>query len=305
MIRGILLVFLGACSYGILSTFAKLAYRQGYTSGEITGTQSFFGMLFLWMLYLLQSRLSPKDQSPTSLINQIPWWEVLLAGLFIGFSYSAYYKAVSLIPASIAIVLLMNNTWMSMLLDLLLYKKRPTPLQLLAVLLILGGTAMGSGLVGANVNQLNLHGVLLALAAAFFSSVFMTASGRLGNDLPPLKKSALLISGAVLIIFTLTPPLFFFNGVLINGLWRWAIIFALFGMVIPTVFFAVGVPRIGVALGAILNSAELPVAVILPHVVLHETVLMSQWVGILLILGALVLANAHELKHTLRSASSG
>lgn len=42
--RYILLVFLGACSYGILSTIVKLAYGQGY-SAEVVGGQIFFGFV--------------------------------------------------------------------------------------------------------------------------------------------------------------------------------------------------------------------------------------------------------------------
>jgi hypothetical protein len=40
-IKGGLLVFIGAASFGLLSTIVKLAYAEGYTLGEITGTQSF------------------------------------------------------------------------------------------------------------------------------------------------------------------------------------------------------------------------------------------------------------------------
>jgi len=42
MLKGILLVFFGACSFGILSTFVKLAYHDGYTLGDVTGAQAFF-----------------------------------------------------------------------------------------------------------------------------------------------------------------------------------------------------------------------------------------------------------------------
>ena len=33
------LVPLGACSYGILSTFAKLAYAEGFTPAEVIGAE--------------------------------------------------------------------------------------------------------------------------------------------------------------------------------------------------------------------------------------------------------------------------
>ena len=42
-----LLVFLGGCSYGVVSTFVKLAYSHGYSVSDVTGTQYFFGALML------------------------------------------------------------------------------------------------------------------------------------------------------------------------------------------------------------------------------------------------------------------
>ena len=44
------LVFLGACSFGVLSSIVKTAYKAGYTLGQVTGVQNLFGMLMLWIL---------------------------------------------------------------------------------------------------------------------------------------------------------------------------------------------------------------------------------------------------------------
>lgn len=37
MLRYSLLVLLGACSYGILAIFVKLAYAEGFSLGEVIG----------------------------------------------------------------------------------------------------------------------------------------------------------------------------------------------------------------------------------------------------------------------------
>ncbi len=42
-IKGGLLVFFGAASFGLLSTIVKFAYAEGYTLGEITGDTILFG----------------------------------------------------------------------------------------------------------------------------------------------------------------------------------------------------------------------------------------------------------------------
>ena len=62
-IKGGLLVFLGAVSFGLLSTIVKFAYEQGYTLGEITGTQSFSGMVILWALYMISTKIKKQDNT--------------------------------------------------------------------------------------------------------------------------------------------------------------------------------------------------------------------------------------------------
>ncbi|MEA4904267.1 MAG: EamA family transporter, partial [Petrimonas sp.] len=66
---------------------------------------------------------------------------------------------------------------------------------------------------------------------------------------------------------------------------------ALLGTVIPPLFFSFGMPRTGVSLGAILSAAELPVAVVSSSLILREDVQALQWIGVFLILSAIVLTN--------------
>ncbi len=47
-----LLVFIGGCSFGILSTFVKLAYSAGFVVTEVTGSQVLFGTLIIWVVTL-------------------------------------------------------------------------------------------------------------------------------------------------------------------------------------------------------------------------------------------------------------
>lgn len=45
-----LLVFLGGCSYGVVSTFVKLGYAAGFGVNALTGSQYLLGALLLWIL---------------------------------------------------------------------------------------------------------------------------------------------------------------------------------------------------------------------------------------------------------------
>ena len=64
------MVFAGACSYGILSTFVKLAYQAGYTIEELSVTQASIGFIVLSTLTLLQRHY---QKSATGAIPTLAW----------------------------------------------------------------------------------------------------------------------------------------------------------------------------------------------------------------------------------------
>ncbi|WP_443944594.1 EamA family transporter [Pedobacter sp. AW1-32] len=293
MLKGIILVFLGACSFGILSTFVKLAYHEGYTLADVTGVQAFFGAVILWVLYLFQRRT--KQHKARNIKRITPWWKLVLAGVCTGLVSIFYYQSVKLVPNSVAIILLMQFIWMSILMDFFIFGKKPTALQFLAIFLVLGGTILASGMLETSIGDINVKGIGFGLLAAVSYAGFLMLSGKIGTEYPPLQKSALMISGACLLIFILFPPVFLVNGALLGSLLKWGLIIAIFGTVIPPLFYAEGVPRVGTALSSILSAAELPVAVMMAGFVLHEQVSVLRWLGVAVILSAMILPNLKYL----------
>lgn len=133
------------------------------------------------------------------------------------------------------------------------------------------------------------------MVAALCYAIFLMLNGNLGNEYPPLQKSALMITGACILIFAVLPPTFLINGALGGSLLKWGLILATFGTVIPPLCFASGIPKIGLTLSSILSSAELPVAVSMSALVLHEVSLL-RWIGVVIILSSIVLPNLENLK---------
>lgn len=294
MLRGIFLVLFGAASFGILSTFVKLAYAEGYTLSDVTGTQAFFGAVLLWLLYFIQSKKRTKETPKPVLTTH--WLKLVGAGFFTGLVSLAYYQCVKLVPASVAIILLMQFLWISVLLELFIYKKRPSKNQLIAIFLILLGTVAASGWYGSQPADLSISGILFGLLAAFFYAIFLMLNGKLGNEYPVLQKSALMITGACLLIFVILPPVFLINGSLGGSLLKWGMILAVFGTVIPPFCFAAGIPKAGLSLSTILSAVELPVAVSMSVWVLHEEVSFIRWLGVVIILAAIVFSNLENIK---------
>jgi drug/metabolite transporter (DMT)-like permease len=309
-LKGGLVVFLGACSFGVLSTIVKNAYGAGYDLGEVTGSQAFFGMVILWAGYWMQrlvtrGRNKASGASAVSGAKPTVWWKVCLPGIFTGLVSVFYYKCVQLIPASIAIILLMQNLWISIILDYLFFRKRPARLQIIAAVIVLGGTLFAGGLFNNEAADVSVEGIAYGLLSGFCYALFILTSGRVGNDLPVFKKSALMITGACVMIFLIFRPTFFFDGTMIGGLYKWGLPLALLGTVIPPLFFSYGMPKTGVSLGAILSAAELPVAVLSSFFILQEHVEWLQWVGVALILGAISMTNIRFRKKETQKSFSG
>ncbi len=289
MSRYVWLVLIGACSFGILSTFVKLSFREGYSLGEITGVQVFFGMILLWSLFLGGRAVGLVSDRPKE-GKEAPW-KVIVSGFSTGLVSITYYKCISLVPASIAIIMLMQFVWIGILLEYVLFKKKPSRIQIVSMILVLGGTILAAGLFNERQTELSLSGIFFGLLAAAFYAIFLMVMSRFGNSYPAVQKSALMLTGACFLIFIVFPPTFLVNGVLTAGLWKWGLILASLGTVVPPLFFAIGTPKIGVTLSSIISAIELPVAVAMSYFFLMENVNGLQWLGVFIILGAIIISN--------------
>ena len=66
---------------------------------------------------------------------------------------------------------------------------------------------------------------------------------------------------------------------------------ALFGTIIPPLLFAKGIPKVGASVSSVLMVAEMPVAIICASLLLKEPIYCIQWIGMALMLGAIVYLN--------------
>ncbi len=278
-----ILVFLGGCSYGVVSTFVKLAYREGFIVSEVTGSQYFCGAVMLWMVaaFVPKIKLSAKQ-----------WGILLISGAPMGLTGIFYNQSLGYINASLAIILLLQFIWISLCLRYVLDNNIPSQKSVIAIGIILSGSVLASGVLKSGIS-FSWIGILWGLSAALSFATFIYVSGLSSIPVHPIYKSAIMTSGATIVVFVLMPPAFLFNGVLAKGLISYGIFTGLFGSVIPPILFNIGMPKVR-SLGDILSASELPMAVLMSTLVLRETVHFSQWVGILFILIGIVYPNLEK-----------
>jgi drug/metabolite transporter (DMT)-like permease len=284
-----LVVFIGGCCLGTLSTFVKLAYSAGYSMAVVTGSQVLFGTLIIWIVTIFANKRR------TSMIQTI---KIILAGIPMGLTGLLYYQSLQTLDASLAIIFLFQFIWMGTLIEWIFYKKRPSPGKILTIVILLSGSIFASGLLVGSFKSVSWQGAVWGLLAAFTFSIFIFFSSIIGKNVPAIQKSALLSTGGMMVTFLLFPPLFLFDLPTLIGVTPYGLILGIFGVVLPPLFFSIGMPHVGPGLGTILTSSELPVAVIMSAFVLTEDVSLLQWTGVALIFGGIIIGNTKRMKDT-------
>ncbi|GIP37062.1 multidrug transporter [Paenibacillus sp. J31TS4] len=290
-------VLVGAMSYGILSTIVVLAYGQGYQLGEVVGSQLLTGFILSWMLALYtgftqrnKARSAGRPQyrnDPNQASQQLTWKRRLLlmaAGTPTVITGLVYYQSLRYIPASLAIILLFQFTWISVLIQAAVKRRRPDKVTLMTLLVLFGGTLLAAGFLEQGVGEYNVWGIVLGLLSAVSYSLFVLFSGKAVPAVHPAYRSAWMVTGGLTLLCILFPPSFLFNGMILGQLLVFGLLLGFFGAFIPPVLFAIGVPHVGGGMAGILGAAELPVAVLLSALVLREHVSGLQWIGMIIVL---------------------
>jgi drug/metabolite transporter (DMT)-like permease len=310
VLKGVFLVGLGATSYGMLATFVKMAYGEGYSTAEVTASQFVFGIIGILLINAFQRKRNNNTAVKATKKNKT---QLMLAGTSTGLTSIFYYLAVKFdIPVSIAIVLLMQTVWIGVLLEWFLEKKLPSTVKIISVIIVLIGTALATNLVDSQI-QLNPLGLFFGMLAAVSFTTTMFTANRIATEISSAQRSLymLLGGGTMVLIFALITQIipnqsaemadalgvfstakdFDFSIFL-----TWGIVLSLFGTIIPPMLLNAGFPLTGIGLGSIVSSLELPVSVLMAYFLLHEQVLFIQWVGILLIILAIVIMNVNFKK---------
>ena len=291
ILKGVFLVALGATSYGMLATFVKLAYKDGFTTAEVTSSQFIYGIIGVLIINLFQ-KFNNKEKAVQASSKNIA--QLMIAGTSLGMTSVFYYLCVKYIDVSIAIVLLMQTVWMGVLLEWFLDKKLPSTQKIASVIIVLFGTFLATKLYEFNI-KLDWRGIFWGiLAAASFTTTMFTAN-KVALGISSAQRSLYMLLGGAVIVFAFSA--FTQIGSLNFEIFKnYGLFLALFGTIIPPMLLNAGFPKTGLGLGSIVASLELPVSVMMAYLILKEEVVLWQWFGILLIILAIVIMNINFSK---------
>ncbi|MFG6115820.1 DMT family transporter [Halobacillus sp. MO56] len=278
--KGIILVLIGAASFGFTPVFVKTGFKYNYSLGQITLTQMFVSFVLLWGLSLMKG-LHIKELSRPDMIK------TFATGTSVGLTSIFYYGAMQYLSASLAIILLFQFVWIGMIYEWVFNKAKPTKINLIAMVITLTGVFFASNIMDGSISEIPVIGLILGLLSGFSYAGFVFFSGQVAVQSHPVLRSSLMVTGSMILVtlvfFRDIPTVDVFDG----RLWAIGAGVALVGAVIPPLFFAGGAPLLSGRLANVLSSIELPVAIISAMIILNETVYFLQWLGVLLIILAI------------------
>ena len=277
-----LLIVIAASSYGILSTIVKLAMQAGFTTDEAITSQYLFGFGLALILFIATQRSLP-------VLSKSGMMTLFMAGLLTAITGIVYGQSLNYLPASLAVVMLFQFTWIGLLIDCIIKKRLLSRLEVISLIFLFSGTILAAGILDVDLSQIAWQGWGLGFAAAVSFASFLQVNSRHVTGVTTIGRTFILATVALIIIFIFQSPEILWNGQLSAGLWKFGIVLGLFGIILPILLFSLAASKVGGALVSILSAMELPVAIIVSVVVLNEALTLLQVGGIVLVLIGIIL----------------
>ena len=237
---GLLLAAAGSIAFSGKAIIVKLAYRHGVDAITLV----MFRMLFAVPFFIAMAWWAGRHQAP---LTRNDWWGVWGLG-FSGYYLSSYLDFLGLqyISASFERLILYLNPTLVLLLGWVLYKRKITFRQGMAMAVSYSGVLLVFGhevsLVGENIAL----GALLVFGSAVTYAIYLTYSGQLVQRLGSLRLAGLATTVACffcILQFVLLKPLSALN-VVPEVMWL-SLLNAIVCSVLPVLMVMMAIERIG------------------------------------------------------------
>lgn len=270
-----LYILIGACSYGVLASIVKLGLGAGFAVHELTSSQYLFGLILLIIAlpFIKRTKITLKQIGA-----------LMLTGTALSMTGILYGLSLERNPASIAVVLLFQFTWIGIVFESIYLKKMPSRLKIISALLLIIGTVFASNIVLGGFEDIALNGLIYGFLSAITFALFIFFSGKVATHVPSIQRSVYITLGGLMILVSIFGTRVAATGIDFGGIWPYSLLLAFFGVILPIVLFSLGTPHIDSGLATIVGSAELPAAVIAAMIILGEQITQAQVIGIIIIL---------------------
>ena len=287
--RGYLYVIGCACSFGFITTLAKLTYEEGASPTTVVFFRLLAGSLLMGILSAWSHRKNLFSRNSKPKLSS-PWKIkilIVVTGISIAVMSLGYLGSVKFIPVSLSVLLFFTFPFWILLINFIIDREVPARLKIMAFVLAFFGLALT---LGPTWEDLDWRGIALVLVGA------VAAAGMIIGG----AKSVQLISMRDLVFFSNTVGAVFVGVILLvidtftlsHTPWGWAGIAAIcilfiFGQLL---LFA-ATRHIGSTQTSIMLNLEPFVSIGAAVLLLGEHLELTQSLGVLVVIIALFLAS--------------
>jgi drug/metabolite transporter (DMT)-like permease len=270
--------------WGLHGPAIKLAFAAGFTFPQLVLGEYLVSALVFGAVVWRRGRGAP---------GSARFWRYLLTAAVFGCGVPLFlFWSYAVGPVPVGATLLFLYVPFPQLLNFVLTRRAPSGREMASAFLVVTGAAVAADFFGA-ANAETLRGAPQAVAAAFCFAMFFVCTSRIGNDgTPALRSLVCCVTSCVLMLgiaaasgWSLWPA----GPESLKTALIWIVVLGVFGQVIPVFLLVNFGPRTGSALGSILTSTELPVAVGVSALVLGDEIGAAQLVGVGLVLAGIAL----------------
>jgi drug/metabolite transporter (DMT)-like permease len=290
LIIGFLVTFIGAVLFSTKAIIVKKAFADINIDALTLLT---LRMIFSMPFYVIAALLVTTKKENVHLTRK-QWTQVIFLGLF-GYYLSSFLDFVGLqyVSAGLERLILFLYPSFVVLINTFYFRQKITRIQQWALLLTYTGIGMAYiGELNADFNNgMFLWGSFLVFLCAITFAVYIVGSGKLIPVIGATRFTAyamLSSTAGVLVHFALKH-----NGQLPQlgaaGIWKYGVLLAVIATVIPSFMISGGLKRIGSNNVAIISSIGPVSTIIQAHLILGETILISQVIGTILVIAGVLL----------------
>ncbi len=272
--------------WGTIGIYVKKLNGMGLGSMDIVAIRALFTVVSLFVCLMIYNK-----RLFTIKIRDI--WCFIGTGVFsiVFFNY-CYFRAMTLIPLSIAAILLYTAPAFVLILSAVLFGERITKRKILALLATIAGCALASGFSGG-VGHTGPAGILYGLGAGIGYALY-SIFGRCAIN---RRYNSMTISFYTFLCASVASVPFADVGKIVSvgesahGVPVFYLIFAIMSTVLPYILYTKGLSGLENARASVIASVEPVAAAVVGLLVFGEALSAQQIIGIALVIGAIAFTN--------------
>jgi len=296
---GYIYVALSAFFFAVMSIIGKCAFNTGIQVYDLLIMQNAVSFVVMFIYLWINDKKS-------IMLTRVQLKNVIIQGVFGSTATTIlYYLALERITAGITAMLIFIHPIFVTLFFIITKTRKITWVNNLALILAVIGSAMVINVFNLDLVKTPVLGLVFGIAGSVTYAFYNIFADLRLKDINP-EVMPLYTSAIMLVISAIINPEFFrFTIALTPGTIFYVLELAIISGILPVVFIYKGLALVGSEKVTIIATAELPITLIMAFVILRETMVYTQVMGVVFIIGAiLVLQNESIIMRRLKVQES-